>query len=260
MEREFVLTRKDESILILTVNRPKALNALNVGVMREVVSVMEEVKRDETVEAVVVTGSGEKAFVAGADIKQMVSLTAKEGSDFAREGAGFVEAIDQVGKPVIAAVNGFALGGGFELALACDFIYAAENAKFGFPEVTLGVIPGFGGSQTLPRLIGTNRAKELILTGKMISAVEAENWGIANAVVPQEELMEKAIATAKQIAKNGGVAIGYALDAINHGFDLSLSDGLRLESGLFGNLFSTEDLKEGMTAFIEKRKANFKNK
>ena len=206
---------------------------------------------------VVITGSGEKAFVAGADIAEMAVLNPQQALTFARAGQKLVNFIGNMPKPVIAAVNGFALGGGMELALACDFIYAAETAKMGLPEVTLGIMPGFGGSQKFARLMGRSRANELIFTGRILTAHEAKEWGIVNAVFPAGELVAKALETAGKIAGNGLIGVAHAKHVIKSGLDMGEEDGIGYEALLFASLFATADQKEGMGAFLEKRKAHF---
>ena len=241
-----------DSILVLREN------ALNGKMLGELECALYELERDAEVKVVILTGSG-KAFVAGADIKEMSQLNALEGHRFSVNGQRMLLSIARMKTPVIAAVNGFALGGGLELALACDFIYASEKAKLGFPEVTLGVIPGFGGTQNLPRRIGAARANELIFTGKMIDAAKGLDWGIVNEVFTADELMDKTFETANQIAAVGTLAVGYAKEAMVSGLDMSREDGFSHEASLFGVLFGSEDQKEGMNAFVEKRKAEFKN-
>ena len=209
---------------------------------------------------VILTGSGEKAFVAGADISGMKEMNALQAREFCNLGHRAMRMVANCKKPIIAAVNGFCLGGGFELALACDFIYASEHAKLGLPEVNLGLFPGFGGTQRLARLIGKNRAKELIYTARMLSAHEALDWGIANRVCTPDELLTQAKTTAKEIMSKAPVAVELAKEVINHGTDLDLGSGLTLERNTFPLVFATEDQVEGVTAFLEKRKANFKGK
>ncbi len=257
MEKQNLLVEIQDGVALLTVNRPKALNALNNEVLDELQGAFEELKRNDAVRVVVITGSGEKAFVAGADIAEMADNDSMQALAFSRKGQDLVGFIGRMDKPVIAAVNGFALGGGLELALACDFIYASEKARFGLPEVTLGIMPGFGGTQKLARIIGRNRANEMIFTGKMLNAEEAEKWGIANAVLPAGELIAKAIESAQKIAANGSFGVAHAKDAIKNGLDMGEEDGMRYESALFASLFSSADQKEGMKAFMEKRKAHF---
>lgn len=260
MEFKNLLIETAGGITTLTINRPQVLNALNSDVVRELECALFELDLDATVKVIVMTGAGEKAFVAGADIKEMSELSAFEAHDFARRGQRLMLLINRMRKPVIAAVNGYALGGGLELALACDFIYASERAKFGFPEVGLGVLPGFGGTQNLARLIGPNRASELVFSGRIITATKAHAWGIVNELYPPEELLPKALETAREIAGKGKLGVAYAKDAIANGLNMTKEDGFRYEASLFGVLFSTEDQREGMGAFLEKRKAEFKGK
>jgi enoyl-CoA hydratase len=260
MEYSNLLIESADGVATLTINSPRTLNALNSQVLTELECALYELNLDSAVKVVILTGAGEKAFVAGADIKEMSCMTSYEGHQFGLKGQRVMLFIEKMTKPVIAAVNGYALGGGLELALACDFIYASEKAKFGFPEVTLGVIPGFGGTQNLARLIGSNRANELIFTGKIISAEKAAAWGIVNEVFPAEELIIKTRETAAIIAAVGTVGVAYAKDAIANGLNMAKEDGFRYEAALFGVLFATEDQKEGMGAFAEKRKAAFKGK
>jgi enoyl-CoA hydratase len=260
MDYQTLLIDSSDSIATITINRPQSLNALNSQVLRELECAFYELERDHNVKVVILTGSGEKAFVAGADIKEMATINACQAHTFARQGQQVILALEKMSKPVIAAVNGFALGGGLELALACDFIYASEKARFGFPEVTLGVIPGFGGTQNLSRLIGKSRAKEMIFTGKIIDAQKANAWGIVNEVFPAEELLTKVHATASAIIKVGPLAVGYAKDAIANGLNMAKEDGFRYEASLFGVLFASSDQKEGMAAFVEKRPAVFSGK
>jgi enoyl-CoA hydratase len=255
-----ILVEISEGIGWLTINRPESLNALNSTVLGELASTLKQLDQDETVKVVVITGAGEKAFVAGGDIKEMAEMTPLQAQAFVRKGQRLARIIADMPKPVIAMVNGYALGGGLEMALACDFIYASENARLGLPEVTLGVIPGFGGTQNLPRLIGPNRAREMIFTGKPLTAQQAKEWGIVNAVFPLQELKGKVNEIAQTIARNGSLAIASAKDLVANGMNMSKADGFRYENTLFGMLFSTEDQKEGMQAFIAKRKAEFKGK
>ncbi len=255
-----ILVELTDNIGWLKVNRPESLNTLNSEVVESLECALRDLEQDAAVKVVVITGTGEKAFVAGGDIKEMATMTPLAARAFARKGQQMIEYIEKMHKPVIAAVNGYALGGGLELALACDFIYASEKAKLGLPEVTLGVIPGFGGTQNLPRLVGPNRARELIFSGKVLSAQKAMEWGIVNEVFKAEELPVKVMEIAQAIARNGMVAVASAKDAIVNGLNMTKEDGLRYESSLFGTLFATEDQKEGMQAFIAKRKADFKGK
>lgn len=257
MEARNILQEINEGVALVTVNRPESLNALNSRLLGELECALYQLEQDQAVQVVVITGAGEKAFVAGADIKEMAAMTSYQGHQFALQGQRLMLLIDRMTKPVIAAVNGYALGGGLELALACDLIYASDNARFGFPEVTLGIMPGFGGTQNLARLIGPNRAKELVLSGRMISAQQALTWGIVNELCPKAELADKVLGLAREIAKNGRLGVGYAKNAIVNGLNMSKEDGFRYESSLFGVLFATEDQKEGMGAFVEKRKPEF---
>ena len=260
MEFKNLLVETSEGITTLKIDRREALNSLNSSVIGELECALFELDLDAAVKAVVLTGAGEKAFVAGADIKEMSEMSSFEAHDFVRKAQRMMLLISRMRKPVIAAVNGYALGGGLELALACDFIYASEKAKFGFPEVGLGVIPGFGGTQTLARLIGPNKAKELVFSGRIINAAKALEWGIVNEIHAPEELLPKALAAAREIAAKGPLGVTYAKDAIVSGLNMTKEDGFRYEASLFGVLFATGDQREGMGAFLEKRKAEFKGK
>ena len=251
------IERKD-NIATVTINRPKALNALNVETLSELVDAFEELKEDDDVGGVLLTGAGDKAFVAGADIAQMRNMEVREARDFSDFGQNTLLLIENMPKPVIAVVNGFALGGGLEIAMACDIIFASENARFGQPEIKLGIIPGFGGTQRLVRRIGMNLAKELIFTGGIIDANRALATGLVNAVYPPEKLMEEAIAMMKTILANGPIAVEMAKGAINTGADQTITVGMALERDAFANCFATDDQKEGMTAFLEKRDPKFK--
>jgi enoyl-CoA hydratase len=260
MEFKNILLSFEGEIGVLAVNRPKALNALNMETLRDIQMGIQEVKNHPETKVLIVTGSGERAFVAGADISEMRGMNSIEALNFSKLGHLTMKMIEDLDRPVLAAVNGFALGGGTELALACDFIYASENAKFGLPEVTLGIFPGFGGTQRLPRLIGKGKAKELILTGKMINSQEALALGIVNRVFPQTSLMEETKKVASQIAASGAVGVRLAKTVVNAGFNMELTEACSLESYAFSLGFTTEDQKEGMTAFLEKRKPNYKGK
>jgi len=254
---ETILLSKQDGIAVVTINRPDKLNALNTKVLSELDQAFAELETDAEVKAVVLTGAGEKAFVAGADIAEMVSYGPLEGARFADQGQRLLSRIERLPKPVIAAVNGFALGGGCELAMACDFIYASEKAKFGQPEVNLGIIPGFGGTQRLARLTGEAVAKELILTGDVIAAEEAKRVGLVTKVFAPDKLLEEAKKTAARMAGKGAVALAAAKLAIHEGLSTSLDQGLLVERLSFAQLCATADKKEGMTAFIEKRPAKF---
>ena len=259
MEYTNILLEKTAPLAILTVNRPKVLNALNKKTMQEIECAFFELKDDDSIKAVVLTGSGEKAFIAGADINEISTYTATGGTRFAHQGQAALNLIENLGKPVIAAINGYALGGGLEIAMACHIRIAASNAKVGQPEINLGIIPGFGGTQRLARLVGENRAMELVLTGDQIGAEEAYRIGLLNKVVPAEELLETAKALANKIASKGALAVRYAMEAVHLGLQGTLSDGLNLEANLFGLCCATDDKQEGTQAFLEKRKANFKD-
>jgi enoyl-CoA hydratase len=249
-----------DGIAVVTINRPEKMNALNAAVLRELREAFEGLKADASAAAAIITGAGEKAFVAGADIGELSKLDEGTGKRFAEEGQSVFTLIETMGKPVIAAVNGFALGGGCELALACHLRIASEHARFGQPEVTLGVIPGYGGTQRLARLVGKGRAMEMILTGDAIDAAEAYRIGLANKVVPAAELMATAQTVAKRILSRGLVAVHHALRAVHMTDELSLTQGLALEASLFGDCCSTQDFKEGTQAFLEKRKPTFRGR
>ena len=249
-----LLLEVENGIALLTINRPKSLNALNSETLAELNTCLAELENNEEVKVVILTGSGEKSFVAGADISEMVNGTPAEGRKMgllAKEAFGRLENMPQI---TIAAVNGYALGGGCEISMACDIRVASENARFAQPECGLGILPGFGGTQRLPRLVGKGRAKELIFTCDQITAEDAYRMGLVNHVVPQAELIDYCKAMAGRIMKNGPYAVSLAKQAINTGMDTDLDSGLKLEANLFGLSFSTADKKEGMTAFLEKRK------
>jgi enoyl-CoA hydratase len=250
----------DGNIATITFNRPKALNALNGVLLKELSAALDAVQANEDIRVLVLTGSGDKSFVAGADISELATFNALQGKCFAQTGHGIIAKLQQLPIAVVAAVNGFALGGGSEIALACDFIYASDNAKFGLPEITLGLIPGFGGTQRLPRLIGANQAKELIFTGRMISAEEAMRFGIVNRVVPPDELMDAVLKTAKEIAAKGRVSLRAAKQAVNRGLDVDLATGCALEIDAFALCMASPDAREGTSAFLEKRRAVFKGR
>lgn len=257
MSFETLLTERRDRVAIITLNRPQALNALNSTVMRELRELLAELEADADVGAVVLTGS-EKAFAAGADIKEMQSLDFVDAYT-----GGFIGGWDDIAgfrKPIIAAVSGFALGGGCELAMMCDFIIASKTAKFGQPEITLGIIPGMGGSQRLTRAVGKAKAMDLCLTGRMMDAAEAESAGLVARVVEPERLLEEALEAAAKIAAFSRTAVMMAKEAVNRAFEQTLTEGLRSERRLFHSLFATEDQKEGMAAFVEKRKPAFRNR
>jgi enoyl-CoA hydratase len=260
LEYKYILIETVESIAWVKINRPESLNALNSEVVTSLVQALTAVEQDPVAKVVVITGTGEKAFVAGGDIREMAGMSPLEARAFSRKGQLLVEWIGKMTKPVIAAVNGYALGGGLEIALACDFIYASEKARLGLPEVTLGVIPGFGGTQNLARLIGPNKARELIFSGMQLTAQQAREWGIVNEVFPAEDLNVKVKEIAASIARNGMLAVASAKDAIVNGLNMSRDDGLRYENAVFSTLFATEDQKEGMAAFVSKRKPEFKGR
>ena len=257
MTYDHLILERDAGVAIVTLNRPAVLNALNMAMLRDLNCAMTELGQDDAVRVVVLTGAGEKAFVAGADIKELAELTPVAGKAYAAAGQRLFDQIEQLGKPVIAAVNGYALGGGCELAMSCTIRLASETAKFGQPEVKLGVIPGFGGTQRLPRLVGKGRAMELILTGAPIDAAEAYRIGLVNRVVPSPALMTEARALAQALAASAPVALRHAMEAINGGLEMTVADGCVLEATLFGLVASTDDMREGTRAFVEKRKATF---
>lgn len=250
---------KDGGIGILALNRPDALNALNQELLSELLVKIEEIANDESLKALIITGEG-RAFAAGADIAQMQSMSMMEGRAYGALGAKVFRAVEKLDIPVIAAVNGFALGGGCELAMSCDIILASEKAKFGQPEVGLGITPGFSGTQRLPRRIGASKAKELIFSGNVIGAEQAESIGLVDHVYAPDDLMAEAKKMAESFAKNASIAVKLSKAAINRGLQMDIDDGIMLENELFGMCFATEDQKEGMSAFLEKRDANFKNR
>ena len=260
MDYENLLVAYEGPIATVTVNRPKALNALNTHTITEILELSTDLEANPNVRAVVLTGAGEKAFVAGADISEMSEMRPREARHFAELGGALMTAIETSDKPWIAAVNGFALGGGCELALACDFIYAARGAKIGQPEVTLGVIPGFGGTQRLLRRVGVGKAREIVYTGDMVDAEEAYRIGLVDLVVERADLVARARQTGEKIATKGPLAIAEAKRAILHGQSLPLPDACALEVAAFSSLFDTDDQKEGMKAFLQKRPAVFEGK
>jgi enoyl-CoA hydratase len=257
---ETLLLEVEDRVAVLSINRPDKLNALNEQTIRELGAAVDELAGRDDVGGVIVTGVGQKAFVAGADIAELARMGPVDGIDVSRLGQQVLRRIELSRKPVIAAVNGFALGGGCELSLACHLRIASDNAKFGLPEVKLGIIPGYGGTLRLPRIVGKGRALELMLSGEMIDAQEAYRIGLANKVVPQAELLGAARGMMTTILRNGPVAVGLAIECATRGMEMSMDDGLALESNLFGLLASTDDMREGMAAFLEKRRAEFKGR
>ncbi len=257
---ENIKTNIADGLLTITIDRPKVLNALNAQTVDELRQAFEAARDDENVKCVILTGSGEKAFVAGADIAELATMTPITGKEIAEKGQRTFLYIERFPKPVIAAINGFALGGGCELALACHIRIASEKASLGLPEVTLGIIPGYGGTQRMARLLGKGKALELILTGDRINAAEAERIGLVNKVVPADQLLATAEEMARKIASRGPLAVRAAIDAVMSGSEMPFDQGQVLEATLFGLLASTEDMKEGMQAFLEKRQAGFKNR
>lgn len=249
---------KNGNIGIATINRPEALNALNSTVVSELELLMNEVEKDAELAVFILTGEG-RSFVAGADIGEQKPLDLTGGRKWGQRGSALFRRIEKLEIPTIAAVNGFALGGGCEIAMSCDIILASEKAKFGQPEVGLGITPGFSGTQRLPRRVGIAKAKELIFSGKMVNAAEAKEIGLVNAVYAPEELMNGALEMAKSFAKNAPIAVKYSKACIDRGMDMDIDNGIALENELFAMCFATEDQKEGMTAFLEKRSATFKN-
>ena len=260
MDYQNILCAVENGIATITINRPKALNALNLDTVTELKDAIEKIAVDKAVKVVVITGAGEKSFVAGADIKEMATKTPAEGREWGQFGQNVFTEIENMPQPVIAAINGFCLGGGCDLSCACDIRYASENAKFGQPEVGLGITPGFGGTQRLTRVVGRGQAKELIYTGGMIGAEDAKAIGLVNKVVPQEELMPAVLKLAGKIAKNAPVAVQLSKAAINRGINCDVVTGIAYEAEVFGLCFSTNDQKEGMAAFVEKRKPTFEGK
>lgn len=257
---ENIQFEKKGAIAYVTVNRPKVLNALNMATMKELHAAFTSVRDDAEVRVAILTGSGEKAFIAGADISELATQDAVSGKEYAMRGQAVLDLIENCGKPVIACVNGFALGGGCEVAMACTMRLASENAKLGQPEVKLGIIPGYGGTQRLPRLVGKGLANQLVLTGEMITAQEAHRIGLVNEVTAPAELIARAEAIAQKIIANAPLAIRYCLEAVNKGMEMTLQEGLFLEASLFGVCCATQDKGEGTKAFLEKRAANFQGK
>ncbi|HSC29967.1 MAG TPA: enoyl-CoA hydratase-related protein [Vicinamibacterales bacterium] len=257
---ENLILERDGRVAVVTVNRPTVLNALNFQTMDELRRTILALRHDEAIRAVILTGAGEKSFIAGADINELAEQTPAGGRDHALRGQHVLDLIENMGKPVIAAINGYALGGGCELAMACTLRIAADTAKLGQPEINLGIIPGYAGTQRLSRLIGAGRALEVLLTGDAISAQEAHRLGLVNRVVPAASLMEEARRLAGTLASKAPMAVRYIIDAVNRGSRMTLAEGQVFEATLFGLVASTEDMREGTRAFLEKRKAEFKGK
>ncbi len=260
MSYQNITSIKQDGICLLTINRPEKLNALNRETIAEISHCVSSCVMDDQVKVIIITGSGEKAFVAGADISEFAHFDKENGKKLSAEGhKKLFDLVENTPKPVIAAVNGFALGGGLELAMACHIRYASENAKLGLPEVSLGVIPGYGGTQRLPQLVGKGRALEMIFTAGMITAAEAERYGLVNKVVPQPELIPACMELAQKIMKNSPSAIAQAIRSVNAGYRYD-TNGFEVEIESFGNCFDSADFKEGTTAFLEKRKPQFTGK
>ena len=253
-----LLLERDGAIAVVTVNRPKVLNALNLATLEELRRTMDALREDAAIRCIILTGSGEKSFVAGADINELGGQSPAGGRDHARLGQAVFDTIETLGKPVIAAINGYALGGGCELAMACTIRLAADTARLGQPEINLGMIPGYGGTQRLARIVGSGRALELLLTGDQLSAADAHLVGLVNRVVPASNLMAEARKLAATIAGKAPLAVRYVLEAVHRGVNLPLAEALTLEAALFGLVVSTDDMREGTRAFLEKRKPVFK--
>lgn len=260
MSFENLLIERDGAVATLTVNRPKVLNALNGATMDELRRAILELKHDESVRVVILTGAGEKAFIAGADINELAVQSPTSGREHALMGQHVLDLIEHMGKPVIAAINGYALGGGCEIAMACTIRVAADTAKLGQPEINLGIIPGYAGTQRLTRLIGRGRALELLLTGDAVTAAEAQRLGLVNRVVLAADLMKEARTLAAQLASKAPIAIRYILDAVDRGLQMSFGEAEAFEATLFGLVASTDDMREGTKAFLEKRKPEFKGR
>jgi enoyl-CoA hydratase len=252
-----LLVDRDGAIAVITINRPKVLNALNTQTLDELRRALLELKQDDTVRVLIVTGAGDKAFVAGADINELGVQTPTSGREHALTGQQVFDLLETIGKPVIAAINGFALGGGCELAMACTLRIAADTAKLGQPEILLGLIPGYAGTQRLPRLVGVGKAMELLLTGNQIAAAEAVRIGLVNRTVPAAELMPEVRKLASQLARSAPIAMAYIIDAVNRGTGMPFADACRYEATLFGLVASSEDMHEGTAAFLAKRPATF---
>lgn len=255
-----LLVEKSEHYALVTINRPAKLNALNTETILELGQAMQALNDDETIRAIILTGAGEKAFIAGADISQITSLDSQSGKSFALRGQKVFHEIERMKKPVLAAINGFALGGGCELAMACHIRLASSKAKFGQPEIKLGIIPGYGGTQRFPRLIGLSNALQLLLTGDMINAENALRLGLVSEVVEPEQLMQRARSLASLIAAKAPLAVRYIMESVYRGMDTNLENALSIEAEYFGKACATEDMKEGTTAFLEKREPVFSGK
>jgi enoyl-CoA hydratase len=260
MNYENLLFEIEDGIAVVTINRPKVLNALNAATVGELRAAFTRIHEDPNIKSAILTGAGEKSFVAGADINELAVQTPVGGAQFSLNGQEVLNMIQYLEKPVVAAVNGFALGGGCELSMACHLRFASENARFGQPEVNLGIIPGYGGTQRLARLVGTGRAIELCISADPIKADEAYRIGLVNKVFPLPDLIPQSKEFLKKVMSKGPVAVAYVLHAVNRGIDMTLADGLRHEAHLFGLICATEDMKEGTKAFVEKRPAQFKGK
>lgn len=252
-----LVIERDGRVAVLTINRPHVLNALNAATLDELRGAALDLQGDDSVRAIIITGAGDKSFVAGADINELAAQTPTSGREHGLAGQHVFDLIENLGKPVIAAINGFALGGGCELAMACTLRLAADTARIGQPEINLGVLPGYGGTQRLPRLVGKGRALEILLTGTMITAAEAERIGLVNRVVPAAELLTAARQLARQLAAQGPTAMRYVLSAVNKGLEMPLAEGCAYEATLFGLAMATGDMREGTSAFLEKRKPEF---
>jgi enoyl-CoA hydratase/carnithine racemase len=255
-----LLFERDGAVAIVTINRPKVLNALNSQTLDELHRVILELKQDDSARVVILTGAGDKSFVAGADINELAVQTPTSGREHALAGQQVFDAIENMGKPVIAAINGYALGGGCELAMACTLRIAADTAKLGQPEITLGLLPGYAGTQRLPRLVGTGKALEMILTGALIGAEEAQQIGLVNRVVPAAWLMVETRKLADHLATSAPIAMRYIISAVSKGVEMPFAEACQYEATLFGLIASTDDMREGTTAFLEKRKPEFKGK
>ncbi len=260
MSADLLIIDTDGPIATITINRPKTLNALNREVMDGLRDAVISLRDDAAIRCLIITGAGDRAFVAGADIKELAVQTPTSGTEHAQRGQRVLDLIETMGKPVIAAINGFALGGGCELAMACTLRLAADTAKLGQPEINLGLIPGYAGTQRLSRLIGKTRAMELILTGRQIAATEAYAIGLVNRVVPAADLMSEAQALARDLASKAPIAVRYAIEAVSRGLDMPFGHACRHEATLFGLIASTDDMREGTAAFLEKRKPQFQGK